>query len=104
MQVRWGGPQHSSLVSERNNTSDKERLTLAKMPAVEELDSSRRKLKTIFLVTEEKYVNPGEADQERHAYEQELSGVRKDKVGKKKRIAKIFGNMGMHLLVERTQI
>jgi len=46
------------------------------MPAVEELDSSRRKLKTIFLMTEEKYVNP-EGDQERHACEQELSGVRK---------------------------
>lgn len=55
-------------------------------------------------MTEEKYVNPGEADQERHAYEQELSDVRKDTVGerKKKRIAKMFGNMGMHLLVERT--
>lgn len=75
---------------------------MAKMPAVEESDSSRRKLKTIFLVTEEKYVNPGEADQERHAHEQELSGVRKDTVGEKNLIVKLFGNMGMHLLVERT--
>lgn len=40
-------------------------------------------------------------DQERHAYEHELSGVRKDTVREKKGIAKMFWDMGMHLPVER---